>query len=174
MSSGLLAAKYESQIATVADAVLGMTGPESVLDSFLRNIALQLENENKLKFASASEFTFKEFPNLLNHGEVKSFIDVASRLHYRASIESVLNTSWHFASCGTAVGFCKPDVIRRMFEGTFARRSEDSWREAVNAGLAIPNVQEVIEYDDFEYDTNKMFLHYLSECRPDLLGSLGL
>src|SRR5260370_33240189 len=70
-----------------------------------------------------------------------------------------------YASGGAALGATRPDVLRAMFERTYAPVPKEQWQQAYAAGLDIGPEQPRTTYAEAEDTENKNFMEYCREFR---------
>ena len=86
--------------------------------------------------------------------------------------EVALTNSWEYASAGAALGTTHPNVLRAMFDRTYAPVPEGRWQQAYAAGLEIGPEQPRTNYKEAEDAENKKFMDFCQKFRPDLYSLL--
>lgn len=74
---------------------------------------------------------------------------------------------------GAALGAMTPDVVRAMFERTYAALPKERWQEAHAAGLDIGPAQSRQDYEEAKEEENKNFMEYCRQFQPVLYPVLN-
>jgi hypothetical protein len=168
---GILGAKHAAKTDAFVTAFLGMSGAPGVAKGVLVERASEM-----LQGHSLTSMTFWDY---IGAEEVRR----AHRVGYKVDgwhtlikeqgaqkipPDSVLTNSWEYASAGAALGTTHLDVLRAMFERTYATVPEQEWQRAYAAGLDIGPEQPRTTYKEAENTENKNFIDYCQKFRPDL------
>jgi len=169
---GILGAKYAAKPDAFVPAFLGMSGEAGVA----RRVLVEQANR-MLERQSLGSMKFFDYVGA----------DVAARIGYKGDgwhslvIERgtqkipskiALKNGWEYASDGAALGATHPDVLRAMFEQTYAPVSKEKWQFWYAAGADIGPEQSRTNYRDAEEIENKSFMEYCREFRPELYSVL--
>jgi len=87
--------------------------------------------------------------------------------------ETAVELAWQYARDGAALGAIYPEVVREMFDRTYAMVPKEDWEEARAAGLDIPPAQDPMSYEEVEEGENVVFMAYCRECCPKLYSVLS-
>ena len=172
---GILGAKHAAKTDAFVSAFLGMSGASGASKRFL--------DEQANKMLQAHSLDSMQFCDYVGTEEVHR----AHRIGYKVdewhtlikeqgtqkiSHNLALTNSWEYASAGAALGTTHPDVLRAMFERTYAPVPKEQWQQAYTAGLDIGPEQPRTNYTEAEDTENKNFMDYCQKFRPDLYSLL--
>jgi hypothetical protein len=172
---GILVAKHITQVGAFASAFLGGERETAAVKADCANLASVLVSRGRvngsMRFFEYAQVEFLEkvpgykgapLEFLLKHGTDKIWP------------ESVAKMAWHFARQGVAVGAIYPELIRAMFERTYAAvSSKEQWQQFYAWGLDIgPEPPARQSYEEAMKEENKNFMEYCRQVRPDLYSVL--
>jgi hypothetical protein len=171
---GILGAKYTAKLDAFGPAFLGAHGDAGALGRFCTDVASDLVERGRIngtmKFFDYVQAEYVDrFPDYA--GDTLRFF----RDHGMDKIrpEPVAGVARHFASQGVALGAIHPDLVRAMFERTYAVVSKEQWEGAYAAGLNIGPEQPRKSYDEAEEEEDKEFMTFCAEFRPELCSMLS-
>jgi hypothetical protein len=173
---GILVAKHITQLGAFASAFLGGERESAAVEADCANLASVLVSRGRVN----GSMRFFEYVQVEFLEKVPGYKGAALEFFLKHGTdklwpESVAKMAWHFARQGVAVGAIYPELIRAMFERTYAARSKQEWELAYAAGLNIPPEQPRSSYEEaeeVEEVENKGFMDYCREFRPDVYSSL--
>lgn len=167
--SSILGAKYANNLDAFGIAFLGLYGPSGgVKTSFTEMELVTVSVSDSMKFADyvgadivkRVGYAGDALTYFTEHGMDKRPPAFAEKL------------AWEFSILGAALGAIHPDMVRRMFDRSYAAVPKEKWERMRSAGLNIPPSQDVMNYAETEKEGNKGFMAYCQQSCPDLYSVL--
>ncbi|MGY1520917.1 hypothetical protein [Luteimonas sp. A482] len=159
----ILGSRYRDRVDTFYHAMFGLAesgGQVAKLAS--ENLVPTHVNEN-MKF---SDYVLTDLMGLNGTHDLASFMSKSALS--KVDSKTVMSDLWTDTLDGAAVGICHPAIVRGMFALSYAPMPKDSWDRARNAGVSLPEKQDLMTYDELEDEETSAFLHYCNECCPHL------
>lgn len=169
---GILGAKHTAKTDAFVSAFLGQSGPSGAAKHFLGEVASRMVQEHSLASMKLFEYVGADIAGRMNYRVDGWHTLLTERGTQKIPTEVALTNSWEYASAGAALGITHPDVLRAMFERTYATVPEERWQQAYAAGLDIGPEQPRTSYREAEDTENKNFMDYCQKFRPDLCSVL--
>jgi hypothetical protein len=163
---GMLAAKHIANIDAFGHVFLGVEGAAGAVKNFFDEVAHKYVSlgrvSNSITFFQYVEAEFTQRIGTTGdnyfvvHGMDKLPLDITE------------NLACQYGEQGAAVGATHPDIIRAMFERTYASVPKEEWNFAYTAGLDIGPEQPRMNFADVQETANTAFVAYSKDYRPDL------
>jgi hypothetical protein len=169
---GVLGAKHAAKTDAFVSAFLGQSGPSGAAKCFLVEVASQMPQAHSLDSMKLFDYIGADVAGRMSYKGDGWHTLLMERGTQKIPPEVALTNSWEYASAGAALGTTHPDVLRAMFERTYARVPEGRWQQAYAAGLDIGSEQPRTSYREAEGTENKNFMDYCQKFRPDLYSLL--
>jgi hypothetical protein len=169
---GILGAKHAAKTDAFVSAFLGQSGPSGAAKHFLGEVAGQIVQEHSLALMRFFDYVGADIAGRMNYKVDGWHTLIMERGTQKIPAEVALTNSWEYASGGVALGTTQPDVLRAMFERTYAAVPEGRWQQAYAAGLDIGPERPRTSYREAEDTENKHFMGYCQKFRPDLYSLL--
>ena len=161
----ILGAKYSTQDA-FGHAFVGASGPPGAIAKFFSEVAKTIIAEYDL-----ASMTFRDYVGSstarLTHYSGDWFAMARQNGTAKLHLQKAEEWAWRYSSDGAAVGATHPDLVRSMYERTYARANEQEWRRMHDIGLDIPREQEVFSYEMAESTEDALFMAYCKEFCPE-------
>jgi hypothetical protein len=169
---GILGSKHAAKTDAFVSAFLGQSGPSGAAKVFLGDVASRMVREHSLASIKLFDYVGADIAGRMNYKVDGWHTLLTERGSQKVSPEVALTNSWEYASAGAALGTTHPDVLRAMFERTYALVPEGRWQQAYAAGLEIGQTQPRTSYLEAENAENERFMNYCQKDRPDLYSLL--
>jgi hypothetical protein len=164
---GILGAKHAAKMDAFVSAFLGQSGPSGAAKQFLGEVVGRMVQEHSLASMKFHAYVGADIAGRMNYKVDGWHTLLTERGTQKIPPEVALTNSWEYASGGAALGTTHPDVLRAMFELTYAPVPEGRWQQAYAAGLDIGPEQPRTSYKEAEDTENKKFMDYCQKFRPD-------
>ena len=92
----------------------------------------------------------------------------------KVTVDDIVTTGELFCLEGMGFGLEFPDETRDIYRNTYEAFDEESWEQAHQSGLDIPENPTVYPFEQRENDALSLVAEYVHEFRPELEDSLGL
>ena len=169
---GILGAKHATKTDAFASAFLGQSGPSGAAKQVLSEVASRMVQEHLLTSMKSFDYVGANIAGRTNYKVGGWHALLMERGTQKIPLEVALINSWEYASSGAALGTNHPDVLRTMFEETYAPIPEGQWQQAYTAGLDIGTKQPRTSFGEAQDTENKNFMDYCQKFRPDLYSLL--
>jgi len=168
---GILGARYSAKLDAFGPAFLGVKGDPGAVKRFFLEVAAIITERYVTGPATVMDYITRESMERLGYSG--HFVDFLQHFGFtKVTSPTAGELLWQHAESGAAFGATHPDRMRRMYERANEAVSDESWRRARAAGLAIPAERDVLTYQEAEAAEAETFMLYCRECRPDLLAGL--
>ena len=169
-TSGILGAKYASNLDAFGYAFLGAQGSSGAVKNFFTEKAEKLLTESVNDSMSFSDYIGTEVVRMTGHkgNAATYFLEHGMDKMQPATAEKM---AWEFSSDGAALGAIFPEMIRKMYARTHSVKPY--WDEAYAAGVNIPQRQDLMTYKETEDEETRSFMEYCKHCCPDVYSILA-
>jgi len=172
---GILGQKHRAKLDAFVPAFVGLSGEAGTAQRFLVAVANKLLDRHSLNSMKHWDFVAADLGDRVSDYKRD---DWSSLLMERGTDEIppdvAAKNAWFYASNGAALGAISPNVVRAMFERTFAPVSKERWQQMYASGLDIgPGPPALRSYEQAEEEENKFFMEYCRQFRPDLYPVLN-
>ena len=164
----ILGSRHSRHIDAFVHAMFGVRESASTVISDTAARLVPESVDGTLKF---SDYPLRKLMESTGTNDLPSFMTKAGMS--KLDSESAIAGAWLDALDGAAIGAIHPDLVREMFVLSHAPRSKENWDRARNAGLDLPEEQDLMTYEELEEAENVSFMHYCKECCPDLYAILS-
>jgi hypothetical protein len=169
---GMLGDKHQMNLDAFGDAFLGAAAAPGAVKRLFTELANDIVTRSGDDSMTFYDYVSEEFSRgvgyvgdpaslFIKHGLDKIAPEIAVDIVRRYAVE------------GAALGVIYPDVLRKMYERSYAAVPKGQWDEARSAGLNIPAEQFFISYDELREADNEVFMAYCQKCCPDLYTILS-
>jgi len=169
---GILGAKHAAKTDAFVSAFLGQSGPSGAAKSFLYEVASRLPQAHSLDSMKLFDYIGEDVAGRMGYKGDGWDTLLTERGTQKIPPGVALTNSWEYASSGAALGTTYPDILRAMFERTYAQVPEGRWQQAYAAGLDIGPEQPRTSYREAENTENNIFMGYCQKVRTDLYSIL--
>jgi hypothetical protein len=137
---GMLGAKHQMNLDAFGDAFLGASGEPGAIKHLFNELANDIVSRVIDDSMTFYDYVSKEFSRGVGYvGDPARFL-IQHGLDTIAP-ETAVEIVRRYAEEGAALGAIYPNVLRKMYERSYARVSKKQWDEARAAGLNIPREQ---------------------------------
>ena len=172
---GLLGAKHGAKLDAFVSAFLGLTGEAGEAERVLLARANYLLGRHSLNSMKSWDLIGADLADRIGYkGDVQSGLFMEPGMQ-KIAADVAARDGWNYARDGAALGAFFPEVVRAMFERTYAAVSKQEWQEACASGLDLgPEPFAERSYEETTEQDNKKFIDYCREFRADLYLLLSL
>jgi hypothetical protein len=169
---GMLGAKHQMNLDAFGDAFLGAAGEPGAI----KRLFTELANDIVSRLVDDSMTFYDYVSEEVSRGV--GYVGDPARLLMKHGLdkiaaETAVDIMRRYAVEGSALGAIYPDVLRKMYERSYAAVPKKQWDEARGAGLNIPPEQVSIRYEELREADNEVFMAYCQKCCPDLYSILS-
>jgi hypothetical protein len=173
---GLLGAKHSAKLDAFVSAFLGLTGQADEAERVLVARANYLLGRHSLNSMKSWHLIAADFAERIGYkGDPYSGL-LNERGMEEISHDVAVRNGWNYARDGVALAIVAPDVVRAMFERSYAAVSKEDWQEARASDPIIraygPEPPAARSYEETTEQDNKRFIDYCRQFRADLYSVL--
>jgi hypothetical protein len=168
---GILGAKHAMKRDAFVSGFLGMSSEAGAAERVLIETANNLLERHSLDSMKFWDYVGADLAGRLGYKGVLGGL-MMERGNEKVPPKMALIDAWEYASGGVALGTARPDMLRAMFERTYAQVGKEKWEKAYAGGLDIGPEQPRTNYQEAEEADNKKFVEFCRTFRSDLYSVL--